>query len=91
MHPSGYSRAASGWLRVRTGGGPPGTVAGDRAPSEELEEHDRQDVAGASSAGDADSGEQTHRLQAQRLVVPVDAGPMAGNPAGRRHRRGRAR
>src|SRR5882724_11642891 len=49
-------------------------------PRRSSEEHDRQDGADASSAGDADSGEQCHRLQAQRLGVPVDAGPMAGSP-----------
>jgi hypothetical protein len=35
----------------------------------------------ASSAGDADAGEQDHHLQAERLVVPVDVGPVAGSPA----------
>ena len=44
---------------------------------------DRQDVvvAGALSAGDADVGEQGHHLQAERLVVPVDVGPVARGPA----------
>jgi hypothetical protein len=48
-----------------------------------LRESDRQNVlvAGASSAGDADAGEQGHHLQAERLVVPVDVGPVAGSAA----------
>src|SRR6266568_328404 len=48
-----------------------------------LREPDRQNVVvvDASSAGDADVGEQGHHLQAERLVVPVDVGPVAGSPA----------
>ena len=48
-----------------------------------LEGPDRQNVvvAGASSAGDADAGEQGHHLQAERLVVRVDVGPAARGPA----------
>src|SRR5260221_5344050 len=78
MHPSGYSRAASGWLQVPASGGPPGTVADDRTPSEELEEHDRQYVVDASSAGDADSGEQCRRDS-----TPVTAASLRpSSPAG---------
>ncbi len=48
-----------------------------------LREPGRQNVvvASASSAGDADAGEQGHHLQAERLVVPVDVGPVAWSPA----------
>jgi len=55
----------------------------DAAIARRLREPDRQNVAvaGASSAGDADVGEQGHHLQAQRLVVPVDVGPVAGGAA----------
>jgi hypothetical protein len=44
---------------------------------------DRQNVfvVGASSAADADVGEQGHHLEACRLVVPVDVGPAAGSAA----------
>ena len=48
-----------------------------------LREPDRQNVVvvDTSSAGDADAGEQGHHLQAERFVVPVDVGPVAGSPA----------
>ena len=48
-----------------------------------LREPDRQNVVvvDTSSAGDADAGEQGHHLQAERLVVPVDVGPVSGSPA----------
>ncbi len=54
-----------------------------RARSSRLSEPDRQNVVvvDASSAGDADVGEQGHHLQAERLEVPVDVGPVAGRPA----------
>src|SRR5512142_222557 len=57
-------------------------VASLATPSR-LREPDRQNVvvAGASSAGDAEAGEQGYHLQAERLVVPVDVGPVAGSPA----------
>src|SRR6516165_1571700 len=54
-----------------------------RNAASRLREPDRQNVVvvGTSSAGDADTGEQGHHLQAERLVVPVDVGPVARSPA----------